>query len=651
MHTPLSVWLVLLCAPALAQQAVDLTQLSVDDLAKIQVTSASKKPESLSEAPAAIYVLTSEAIRAGGFTTLPEALRTVPGLYVVQTNSHSWQVSTRGFSGFDNRKMLVLVDGRSVYSPAFGGVFWDLEDVPLENIDRIEVIRGPGGTLWGANAVNGVINIVTKSADRTLGVSVSTSIDADTGYTGFIQFGGKVGESLNYRLYGKASYWQPLSLPGGTPFDNSFALPQGGMRADWTVSQKDAITIAGTEVDGRYQGFTVLSNPVIQGEVLKDTNFSARWKHKLSDRSSAEVFAYCDWYSHGGFPEEKQNTCSMEFQHDFAFNARSSVIWGGSLVTTGDFSLVDLRPNYRRFKQESGFFQYEFVAIRDRLRILAGSKLESNAFSGFQYQPQMRAVWSVHQAHSLWGSVSRAVRDPSHAEINLDSIAGFVTTPGGVLTLHAFGNPNLQSENVKSYELGYRFQPSATLSLDLATYYNSYENLIVFAPAAIQPPLEIVTIATNQTAAEGGAAQTHGAEFSANWKPLPRWMISPTFTETRGSSTAIAAVPKHLFGVQSRIDATRRIYLNAGLYHYNALAPSAGPIVGSPPTPGVPTFNRVDLGLSWHPKPQWTFGVWGRNLQSDHHVEFVKDFFGGTPAEIPRSVSFKLMWQSGAESK
>ena len=166
MHTRLSVWLVFLCTPGLAQQAADLTQLSVDDLAKIQVTSASKKAESLSEAPAAIYVLTNEAIRDGGFTTLPEALRTVPGLYVVQTNSHSWQVSTRGFSGIDNRKMLVLVDGRSVYSAAFGGVFWDLEDVPLENIDRIEVIRGPGGALWGANAVNGVKEISRIDASR-----------------------------------------------------------------------------------------------------------------------------------------------------------------------------------------------------------------------------------------------------------------------------------------------------------------------------------------------------------------------------------------------------------------------------------------------------------------------------------------------------
>jgi iron complex outermembrane receptor protein len=650
MHTRLSVWLVLLCAPALAQQAVDLTQLSVDDLAKIQVTSASKKSESLSESPAAIYVLTSEAIGAGGFTTLPEALRTVPGLYVVQTNSHSWQVSTRGFSGIDNRKMLVLVDGHSVYSPSFGGVFWDLEDIPLENIERIEVIRGPGGTLWGANAVNGVINIVTKSAEHTQGVTVSTSIDADTGYTGFIRYGGNIGESVNYHIYGKASYWQPLTLPGKSEFDNSFALPQGGMRADWKISQKDAITIEGTEADGRYQGFTQRKDPAIAGELLKDTNLSLRWKHMISNRSSAEGFAYCDWYSHAGFPEEKQNTCSMELQHDFVFNARHSLIWGASFVTTGDSS-VDLRPNYRRFEQESGFFQYEFVAIPNRLRILGGSKFENNPFSGFEYQPQVRAVWRVREAHSLWGSFSRAVRDPSHAEINLDVIGGFVPSPGGLITLHALGNPNLQSENVEAYELGYRFQPSSTISLDLATYYNNYENLIVIAHAAVQPPLEIVTMATNETAAGGGTAQTHGAEFSANWKPLPRWMISPTFTETRGSANAIASVSKHLFGVQSRIDATRTIYLNAGLYHYNALAPSAGPIVGSPPTPGVPTFNRVDLGLSWHPKSQWTFAVWGRNLQSDHHIEFVKDFFGGAPAEIPRSVSFKLMWQAGAESK
>ena len=652
MYTP-STGLILVfitCLRVWAQDGTDLTELSVEDLANIQVTSASRKSESLAGAPAAIYVLTAEAIRQGGFTTLPEALRMIPGLYVAQTDSDSWQISTRGFSGINNRKMLVLVDGRSVYSPNFGGVFWELEDIPLENIDRIEVIRGPGGTLWGANAFNGVINIVTKSSDRSQGVTVSSSVDIETGYTSFVQYGGRVGSDLSYRIYGKASYWEPLDSSSGSPLRDSFALPQGGMQADWRISPKDVISVEGTEVNGRSHGFTLLRHRVIQAELLKDTNFSLRWKHTISDRSSTETFAYCDWYSREEFPEEKQNTCFLEFQHDFAFTARHSLIWGGSFQTTGDAS-VDLSPEYRRSNVESGFFQYEYVVVPDRLRVLAGSKFEGNPFSGIEYQPQARAAWTVNEANLLWGSLSRAVRDPSHYEVNLDTIMGVAPSPAGPITFLALGNPHLQSEHLKAYELGYRFQPGAAISLDLATYYNSYDNLIAFALVPIQPPLHVVTMAVNKTAATGGTAQTHGAEFSANWRPIRRWMISPTFTETRGSTNAMANIPRHLFGVQSRFDLARSVYFDAGLYHHSALAPAAGAVPGAPPVPGVPTFNRVDLGLSWRPRSQWTFGVWGRNLQSDKHVEFVNDFFGGTEGEIPRSLSLKFMWQSNPEAK
>ncbi|HTT21873.1 MAG TPA: TonB-dependent receptor [Candidatus Sulfotelmatobacter sp.] len=637
------------CVTVSAQQGPDLTELSVDQLANIQVTSASRKAESLAGAPAAIYVLTGDAIREAGFTTLPEALRMVPSLYVVQTNSHSWQVSTRGFSGIDNRKMLVLVDGRSVYSPSFGGVFWDLEDIPIENIDRIEVIRGPGGTLWGENAVNGVINIITKSADQTEAVEISSSADINTGYTSFVQYGGRTGD-IDYRVYGKASYWDPFTSSSGEVQRSSFGLPQGGMRADWTVSQKDSISIEGMDADGHYQGYTLLKDPVIQAELLKDSNVSIRWKHTISDRSRTEVLVYCDWYTHGAFPEEEQNTCYAEFQHDFTFNSRNSLIWGGSFETTGDASL-DCFPQYRRFNDEGGFFQYEFVVVPDRLRVLAGSKFDGNPFTGVEYQPQARAVFTVNKTNLIWGAFSRALRPPSHSEVDLNTISGFAPSPNGTVSFTALGNPRLQSEHLKAYEIGYRLQASDALSVDLATYYNGYDDLIVFAPVTAPQPLEVLTVATNESAAGGGTAQTHGLEFSANWQPLRRWMISPNFTEIRGSVNAMTNIPKHAFGVQSRFDFARGLFLDAGLYHDNALAPSAAPIPGEAPAPGVPTFNRVDLGASWHPRSQWTFGVWGRNLQSEKHIEFVNDFFGGAPGEVPRSVSFKLMWQSNPEPK
>jgi iron complex outermembrane receptor protein len=642
----------LLRAVCWSQQPTDLTQLSVDDLAQIQVTSASRKSESLAGAPAAIYVLTGDAIRQSGFMTLPEALRLVPGLYVSQTNSHAWQVSTRGFAGISNNKLLVLVDGRSVYTPSFGGVYWDLLDIPVENIDRVEVIRGPGGTLWGSNAVNGVINIVTRSSNSTQGALVSGSVATDVGYTSFVQYGGRVGGNISYRLYGKASYWEPLTSVSGSTLPNAFGLPQGGMRADWAASPRDAVSLEATEANGRFQGSS-LHNPATRAELLKDTNIALRWKHLFSDRSSTDTFAYCDWYGRQGFPPEVRNTCDMEFQHNFAFNARNSLIWGGSFVTTSD-SNSDFVPETRRAEVGSGFMQYEYVVVPDRLRVLAGSKFEGNPFSGIEYQPQVRAVWTLNNSHSIWGAFSRAVRDPTRTESDLNTITSVTPSQAGLVITRTVGDPHLRSEHLKAYELGYRFRPRATLSFDISTYYNRYENLILFTTSQVQtlPGQVLITIgAENAPAAIGGTAQTHGAEFSANWQPLRHWMISPTVTEIRGSSNAMAGTPRHLFGVQSRFDLTRGIDFDAELYHHNALAPAATVVPGSAVGPGVPTFNRVDMGLSWRARSHWSFGVWGRNLQSDKHVEFINDFFGGPSAAIPRSVSFKLMWQSDPESK
>lgn len=218
--------LAMLFLPAVCWAQADLTSLNLEDLAKVEVTSASRKSESLSSAPAAIYVLTADAIQQGGFRNLPDALRTVPGLYVAQTDAHIWQISARGFSDLNNNKMLVLVDGRSVYTPLYGGGYWDALDIPVENIDRVEVIRGPGGTLWGANAVNGVINIVTKSASQAEGTLVSASLDKDEGYTATVRYGGSIGSKLGYYIYGRASYWELFQSPTGGNIPNRLMLPQ-----------------------------------------------------------------------------------------------------------------------------------------------------------------------------------------------------------------------------------------------------------------------------------------------------------------------------------------------------------------------------------------------------------------------------------------
>ena len=421
------------------------------------------------------------------------------------------------------------------------------------------------------------------------------------------------------------------------------------MRADWSISQKDTLTVEGAALDGRFQGTQFLST-VVESDLLKDDHVLVRWKHIISDRSSTETFAYCDWYARQGFPHEARNTCDLEFQHSFVFNPRNSLIWGGAFLTTADH-VSFYSPQYRRARVESGFVQYEYVVIPDRLRVLAGSKFEGNQFSGIEYQPQVRAVWTPGKANTFWGAVSRAVRDPARSESDLNSVVGVDLSQGIPVITSIAGNPHLQSEHLKAYELGYRWQPNSSLWLDLATYYNSYTNLIVVGNPIVQilPGAVSITLPyVNGTPALVGTAQTHGAEFSAKWRPLRRWLLSPSVTEMRGSANAIVGAPAHLFRVQSRLDLPHGITFDGGLYHYNALPPQPASI--GAPIPGIPTFNRVDLGVTWNITKQWMAGVWGRNLQSDKHLETSSDFFGGTAGEIPRSVVFKLMWQSNAES-
>jgi len=639
----------LLSVSGFAQQQ-DLTQLSLEDLMNTKVTSASKQAESLSGAPAAIYVLTGEDIRRGGFTTLPDALRMVPGLYVAQTNAHLWEVSARGFSDLSNNKMLVLVDGRSVYSQEVGTVYWDTLDIPLENIERVEIIRGPGGALWGANAVNGVINIVTKNAQQTQGMMVSTSESAEEGYSTTVRYGGQVGSSLNYSAFGRASYWEPFTSPSGSTPPDNFALSQAGLRADWAASSKDAVTIETGGYDGRL-GANIFQTNIPQTYLLKGGHALAHWRRTISERNTIETLTYCDWYARFGTPGEKRNSCDLEFQHTHQFTPRQSLISGGSFFTTGDDLTPDpatYRPERRRTNVFSGFAQYEVKIIPHRLRILAGTKLEHNDYTGFEYQPQGRVVWTPNKVNTVWTSVSRSVRIPSRNESDLDLVIPAGPVNGEPSFLSVVGNPDLQSEHILAYELGYRVEPVPTLSLDLALYYNQYNNLIVSSPTTVQVlPNEILLLSDF---INGPNAETHGAELSAKWQPVRIWTISAGVTETHGSEVAVNATPEHLFNIQSRMNLPHRIEFDSGLYHYSSLG--IGQDTGDPafvPVQGVPTLNRVDVGVGWHPASRWTFSVWGRNLQSDKHVETRDTVLSNEAEYAPRMVVFKLLWKSKPE--
>jgi iron complex outermembrane receptor protein len=626
----------------------DLTQLSLEDLLKVEVTSALKKPEKLSAAPAAISVITGDEIRRGGFSSVPDALRSVPGLYVVQQSAHVWLVSARGFSNTFNNKMLVLIDGRLVYSPTFGGVYWDVQDPLLDDIDRIEVIRGPGGTLWGANAVNGVINIIMKAAAKTQGPEVTTSVGINEGYAADVRYGGNVGKDFAFRVYGTSNYWLPTVNAAGANDSDNWTISQGGMRFDWSPSGKDFVTFDGEGYSGLVRDvlpvFSPTSSPMAlpTATVVKGGHILGDWKHTYSERSSTEVQGFCDWTDRVAVMDtDYRNTCDVEFQHNYAFSARQSLTMGGGIMTTGNTwpptFTVSFVPASLRDTTYSGFVQYDVFLVPNTLRLIAGSKFEHNDFTGFEYQPQIRGVWTPGASNTLWAAYSRAVRTPSEIEEGLrDRTSEISTEPPIFLIIE--GHPGVESEILHAFELGYRYGWKQKLSVDAAIYYNDYDRLLGFkplGPGVINSSPLYVDVPLNVGNVGGG--QTHGLELSLEYTPVRRWALSTAITELRGTSAAssglpaVAANPEHQFNVQSRLDLTRSLNFDASYYYYDAIHDA------------LPTVNRVDLGVSTKSIRGFTYSVWGRNLQQDRHVEAIPQTF--LSGEIRRSVVFKLMWE------
>jgi iron complex outermembrane recepter protein len=653
-----------LSAPALAQQAaqspakeIDLISMSIEDLASIQVTSASKKSESLSAAPAAIFVITGEDIRRGGFSSVPEALRTVPGLYVVQQSSHVWLVTARGFSSEFNDKMLVLIDGRLVYSPTFGGVFWDVQDPPLEEIDRIEVIRGPGGTLWGANAVNGVINIITKEAAKTQGMLTASSAGFNEGYAARVRYGGKVGEGFAYRIFGTSNDWLPTVDTTGARNYDAWSITQGGMRFDWATSPKDTVTFDGQGYSGRIRdvqsNFIPTSAAPVQVDssgVVKGGHVLGRWKHAFSDRSNLDVLGYCDWT--GRFSSaltENRDTCDLEVQHRYSITPRHALTWGGSILTTAetwnDTFTNRFVPAYQRETTYSAFLQYDVVLAPDKFRLIAGSKLENNPYTGFEYQPQIRAVWTPYKRHTLWAAVSRAVRTPDRLDEDiLDRTMQINPSPPPPEFLLFTGKPNVKSEVLYAFEAGYRYQWMQKFSVDATAFYNLYNDLIgASAPGnpIVNPSPFFIDIPISVINEQGG--QTHGLELFLKYTPVRRWTVSAGVTELRGVSAAGTAFPaltnnpEHEANIQSKLDLTKFVNLDASYYYNDAISHQ------------LPPLNRLDVGFSTKSIHGFTFSLWGKNLQQDRHKEAIPQLFLG--GDIPRSVVFKMIWEPGEGSR
>lgn len=634
-----------------------LKGLSLEQLGNIEVTSVSKSPVSVVRTPAAVYVITQQDIRRSGATSLPEALRLAPGVEVAQIDSVKWAVGIRGFEGRLSRALLVLIDGRNVYSPLFHGVYWEVQDTLMEDIDRIEVIRGPGGTIWGPDAVDGVINIITKNSKDTKGALISAG--GGTVNQGFLdmRYGGGNDKNFSYRIYAKGSDTGIEFHPDNDNFDRQ-RRTQGGFRVDWDLTDKDSLTVQGDLYDGTAgesvrvtsltPPFSTIAN---QNADLSGANVLGRWKHTLKNGSDIQIQAYYDRVSRlQANQAEYRDTYDFDLVHHFAANKRNDVIWGIGIRLSPEYlpAIVPtyfFTPNNRTDQLYSGFLQDEISLVPNRLSLTVGAKLFHSSFANFNTEPSARLLWTPSDHQTFWGSVARAVRTPSDIEDTLQSttlkstspLAFNVTTGDGIFT----------SETDISYEAGYRQLIIPGFSVDLATFYNRYDNLASLEPGTPFTQTsngEIYTVYpfVNRNGLYGS---TKGFEIAPSWKPATWWRVQGSYSyldmglHSRPNSTDRSSVsiednssPRHQFGFQSYLDMRWHFQFSQVLRYVS--------ILGAQQVPG---YETGDLRLAWQGIPHLEFAVTGQNLLQPHHVEYGGD--PGTLVGIRRSVFAAITWR------
>lgn len=638
-----------------ATSITELKKLSVEELLDLQITSVSRSREQLSEAPAAIAVVTNEDIRRSGSTNVPEALRFVPGLHVAQRNASSWAVSARGFSSVNSEKLLVLSDTRSIYTPLFSGVFWDVQDYLVADIERIEVIRGPGATLWGSNAVNGVISITTRAAKDTQGAYLEAAAGSESRANVAARLGTTLGENAYIRVFGKYAEHDDSHHPQTANTDDG-RLAHGGFRADWELGLADTLTVQGDvyrgEIGQLAPSITVIGREGPTGPLrveLEGGNVLARWQRRIDDHAELQLRAYYDLTRRNdpSYDDELQ-TVDVDFQHRLAIGTRHNVTWGlayrSSDNTNQGKGIFALSPADATDAIASGFIQDQF-RLTDSLLVTFGTKLEHNDFSGTEWQPSVRAAWSVAASHTLWAAISRAVRVPTRVERDILVDAG---DPAGNPRLLLMGDDDFDSEELLAYELGYRWKATASLSLDLATFYNDYDGLasLEIGTPFIDPDdgRTIVPVVYQNR----NSGHTRGIEALLTFTPTPYWRLSANYAYIDMDLEAAGldlnrgvwledATPRQTAGLRSFLDLPGGFQIDAQLRYVSEIER----LPDVPSGEGIPAYTELDLRIAWRGWREMELSLVGQNLLHDHHLEF------GTPAtrgEIERAVYGKFAW-------
>ncbi len=642
------------------QTSSDITELGLEDLLKLEITSVSRRAQTVNDAASAVYVLTAEDIRRSGATSVPEALRMVPGVQVAQVDANKWSISIRGFNSRFNDKLLVMIDGRSVYTPTFSGVYWEAQDLLIEDIEQIEVIRGPGGTMWGSNAVSGVINILTKQPQETQGGLISSwGGTRETGTA--LRYGGKVNDDVFYRFQGKLRRgFSSLESFGGRA-DDAWRGVQGGFRFDWKATRKDHLEFSGGSHDGRAKGSILApSGAFPYSEIRQDdasfneSFFLGKWSRNVTSNVRTSLQTYYSLSNRADILFDRQRIGALDFdyQAEVASFRRHTIVSGIGYRSTWDTlrstDIARADPPDRQLNLFNVFLNDDISLIGDSLILTLGSKFEHNSYTGWETQPTGALLWHLNSRNAIWTSASRAVRIPARVNREMDvSYQGLPGPGGGPGLVVILGNPEFQSERLTAYEAGYRSRPSRTTALEFTLFYHSYDGLTALMPGQPQfdlnrpgAPFVIPMLLTN-----GVDRGVYGGEIATAW----RWSDDTIFhanysylgnalPSTGGNSGLLDAAgydfrsPKHQFHVRWYQALHPKVNLDTAYYHVGPMA-----------RVGIPALNRVDfrLALRVFKAAEFSFGV--QNLLDNQHPETVPLAFEQT-TEVGRNVFGKVVW-------
>jgi len=646
-----------------------------EELLSLEVTSVSKKKQPVNEVAAAVFIITQDDIKRSGVTSIPEALRMAPGIQVSRMDSNRWAITSRGFASQYTNKLLVMIDGRTVYTPSYSGVDWDAQDTLMEDIERIEVIRGPGATIWGANAVNGIINVITKKTNKTIGgIVVAGAGNEEKAFTS-LRYGTELNETTDARVYFKynkrdSSYAVKSYAPTLKDAGDDWKSIHGGFRLDSQISEKDKWIIQGDVYQVDTNQILNLSQdpsnpanaalaPFFLAENITDEsnssgwNILTKWEHNFSEYNQAHLQFYFDHTERSEiFVGQQHDTLDIDFQHQFKMLPNHDVIWGlGYRHIKDDFDntfATSFEPSNRNIHLYSGFIQDEIILVPNTLRLTMGTKIEYNHYTDYEIQPSIRLVWLANKRNTLWTAISKAARTPSRMENSGKITTAVIPLPPTFdpFILSILGNEEFKSESLLSYEFGYRTQPQENLSFDLALFYHDYDDLQSFELVSPMAPI------SNQFFANKLTAHSYGLELSMDWYVKEWWRLQSNYSfinvsakldndSTEPNITDLhseGSSPKHQISIRSMMDLNNQISLDMWFYHVSQLKKTSLTLTGS-----VPAYNSFNIRVAWQPLKNLELSLVGQNLTDSHHPEFISEPFL-TQSEVERSIYGQIRW-------